>query len=92
MKSPNNGETETKLAISCKKKKRNFQDWLWLHLIELLAKGALSEFPLMQAVSETIYCSLKSDSKTALLKTSATQLIEHVEVKLIFMQNLHPIF
>ena len=39
------------------------------------------------AVDETIMCSLKPDSRIALLKKTPTQLVEHEDVKLLSTQS-----
>lgn len=53
-----------------------------LHLIALLAKGVHRNPQTTQAVGKTLGCSPQTDSKSPLLKTTPTQLIEHGELGL----------
>ena len=74
MKSPNNGGDRATVVFlllqndaSCN---RN-----GFYLIELLVKRVLWEPPTIQAVAKTIDCSLQTDDKTLLPKTTSMQLI-----------------
>lgn len=59
-----------------------------LHLIELLAKGALQKHPKTQAVAKAMVA--QTNSKALLLKTTSMYLAEHEEGELVSNQKLYP--
>lgn len=57
---------------------------------QIVGQGSHGSPQTAHANAETKGCSLKTDNRATLPRTTATQLIEHGEVKLLPEQNLHP--
>lgn len=61
-----------------------------LHLIEHCPKVSHGNLKTTQDIAETIGCSAETDRKALLLKTTSTQFVVLVEVKLMPTLSLHP--
>ena len=83
MKSPNSGGRQSPNSCHLLSPNEASNTRIWLHLIELLAKGAQQEHSNKPAFCKTISCSPQTDHKALLLKATPTQLIEHGELDLV---------
>lgn len=81
-------KTESQLAISCHQVKLQVPGLGYIKLSCRL-KGSCGNPQTIQAAAKTKGCSPQIDSKTLLLKTPSTKLIEHGEIQLVTTKILY---
>lgn len=80
---------KSQLDILCHQVK-NFNNQEYLHLLDLVAKGTRENPKIFQAIATAIVCSPETESKTLLLNTMLSYLIENGEVEMVLNQKLQP--
>lgn len=83
------GETESQLTTFWHQRRLSVADGVAFRL-SCWPQVSHENLPVLKAVDKTMDCSLHTEMRTPLLRTTPTQLIEHGEVELIPTWSIQP--